>query len=172
MAYAQSNFTNEEVRQNCYQSRQKPTSPDSVYFDTRIKDINLNWKEKDLPQSERTKHVHGLHPYLGKYIPQIVEVFLRKYFVAGQKIFDPFSGSGTTLIQANELGVSSVGCDISEFNVLLARCKAKAYDIDLLKTEINEILLQTENISNPENTQLSLFSKVTTRPLLSVQAGV
>lgn len=28
---------------------------------------------------ERTKHVHRLHPYLGKFIPQLVEVFLRKY---------------------------------------------------------------------------------------------
>lgn len=109
MAYAQLNVTNEEVRQGCYQRQQKPTSPDSVGIDTNISEINLNWKEQDLPQSERTKHVHGLHPYLGKYIPQIVEVFLRKYFVAGQKIFDPFSGSGTTLIQANELGISSVG---------------------------------------------------------------
>ena len=28
---------------------------------------------------ERTKHVHRLHPYLGKFIPQLVEVFLRKH---------------------------------------------------------------------------------------------
>lgn len=26
---------------------------------------------------ERTKHVHRLHPYLGKFIPQLVEVFLK-----------------------------------------------------------------------------------------------
>jgi hypothetical protein len=29
---------------------------------------------------ERTKHVHRLHPYLGKFIPQLAEVFLKKYF--------------------------------------------------------------------------------------------
>ena len=46
---------------------------------------------------ERTKHVHRLHPYLGKFIPQLVEVFLRKYFKGGDTILDPFSGSGTTL---------------------------------------------------------------------------
>jgi len=44
---------------------------------------------------ERTKHVHRLHPYLGKFIPQLVEVFLRKYFKRGDIILDPFSGSGT-----------------------------------------------------------------------------
>ena len=26
-----------------------------------------------LPEYERTKHVHRLHPYLGKFIPQLVE---------------------------------------------------------------------------------------------------
>ena len=50
---------------------------------------------------ERTKHVHRLHPYLGKFIPQLVEVFLRKYFKKGDTILDPFSGSGTALIICN-----------------------------------------------------------------------
>lgn len=55
---------------------------------------------------ERTKHVHRLHPYLGKFIPQLVEVFLRKYFKGGDTILDPFSGSGTTLFNL-ERGLSS-----------------------------------------------------------------
>lgn len=42
---------------------------------------------------ERTKHVHRLHPYLGKFIPQLVEVFLRCYFKKGDSILDPFMGS-------------------------------------------------------------------------------
>ena len=46
-------------------------------------DLELSWSEAELPQVERTKHVHGLHPYLGKYVPQLVEVFLRRYFRAG-----------------------------------------------------------------------------------------
>jgi DNA modification methylase len=48
---------------------------------------------------QRTKHVHRLHPYLGKFIPQLVEVFLRRYFERGDTILDPFSGSGTALIE-------------------------------------------------------------------------
>ena len=28
-------------------------------------------------ERDRTKHVHRLHPYLGKFIPQLVEVFLK-----------------------------------------------------------------------------------------------
>ena len=52
-------------------------------------------------EHERTKHVHRLHPYLGKFIPQLVEVFLKKYFRKGDTILDPFSGSGTTRLWDN-----------------------------------------------------------------------
>ncbi|MEO0204934.1 MAG: hypothetical protein ABIL67_08025 [candidate division WOR-3 bacterium] len=33
----------------------------------------------DVPEHQRTKHVHRLHPYLGKFIPQLVEVFLKRF---------------------------------------------------------------------------------------------
>jgi len=59
-------------------------------------DLELSWSEEDLPQVKRTKHVHSLHPYLGKFIPQLVEVFLQRYFVPGSCVYDPFAGSGTT----------------------------------------------------------------------------
>src|SRR6266508_393491 len=89
-------------------------------------DLELSWSEDELPQIERTKHVHRLHPYLGKFIPQLVEVFLRRYFAAGDCIYDPFVGSGTTLVEANAFGASAVGCDISAFNCLLAGVKTRS----------------------------------------------
>jgi DNA modification methylase len=42
---------------------------------------------------------YRLHPYLGKFIPQLVEWFLRRYFREGDWILDPFMGSGTTLVR-------------------------------------------------------------------------
>ena len=107
------NLTNEEKRVIFYSDETQPTISSSVNPDTPLSSLNLNWREKDLPERERTKHVHRLHPYLGKFIPQLVEIFLRKYFNPGQTVLDPFGGSGTTLVQANELGVNSVAYDIS-----------------------------------------------------------
>lgn len=133
------------------------TVPSLVNQDTDLDSLNLNWAEKDLPEKERTKHVHRLHPYLGKYIPQLVEVFLRKYFVPGQRIYDPFTGSGTTLVQANELGIHSVGVDISEFNVLLTKVKTGVYDIEKLKKEVKNIISRL--FEQTRNTNSSLFSQ-------------
>jgi DNA modification methylase len=89
---------------------------------------------------ERTKHVHRLHPYLGKFIPQLVEVFLRKYFRRGQTILDPFSGSGTALIEANALGLNGVGVELSPFNVLIQEARIRRCDIPDVEREIRDAL--------------------------------
>ncbi|HUV87251.1 MAG TPA: DNA methyltransferase [bacterium] len=105
---------------------------------TDLGELNLNWRECDLPERERTKHVHRLHPYLGKFIPQLVEIFIRKY--EPKLVIDPFCGSGTTLVEGLSLGVDSFGCDISEFNCLLTRVKTTYYELGLLEKEIRDIL--------------------------------
>lgn len=106
--------------------------------ETPLETLNLNWRENDLPEYQRTKHVHRLHPYLGKFIPQLVEIFLRKY--KPTLVYDPFAGSGTTLVEANALGIDSIGTDISIFNVLLSKVKTADYNILLLEKEIYDIL--------------------------------
>lgn len=110
----------------------------SVNSDTRLESLNLNWREGDLPEQIRTKHVHRLHPYMGKFIPQLVEIFLRKY--RPNLVYDPFVGSGTTLVEANVLNIDSIGTDISAFNVMLSKVKTDNYDIILLEKEIQDIL--------------------------------
>jgi hypothetical protein len=90
-------------------------------------DLELSWSEDALPQVERTKHVHSLHPYLGKFIPQLVDVFLHRYFKKGQCLYDPFAGSGTALVEANVFGADAIGCDISAFNCLLCEVKTDHY---------------------------------------------
>ena len=54
-------------------------------FDTFGCDLSLI----EFPEWQRTKHVHRLHPYLGKFIPQLVELFLRRFFRAGRRFSTP-----------------------------------------------------------------------------------
>jgi len=110
----------------------------SVTPETNLSSLNLNWREVDLPEKQRTKHVHRLHPYLGKFIPQLVEIFLRKF--RPEVVYDPFAGSGTTLVEARALGIDSIGCDVSAFNCLLMKVKTDAYDLRKLEGEIRDIL--------------------------------
>jgi DNA methylase len=99
-------------------------------------DLALSWSEDELPQVERTKHVHGLHPYLGKFVPQLVEVLLQRYVVPGGRVLDPFAGSGTTLVQALESGHDVAGVDVAGFNALLMRVKVRRYSLSALERDV------------------------------------
>ena len=132
--------------------------PGEVTPDTPLESLNLNWREEDLPQKERTKHVHGLHPYLGKFIPQLVEIFLRKYFRPGQTVLDPFCGSGTALVQANELGINAIGYDIAAFNVLLCRVKTARYNLTTARKEVLDILEKVRIATQADASQPMLWT--------------
>ncbi len=101
-------------------------------------DLQLSWSEAELPERERTKHVHRLHPYLGKFVPQLVEALLARYVRPGGRVFDPFAGSGTTLIQALESGYDAVGIDVAAFNCLLMRVKTARYDAFRLEKDLRD----------------------------------
>ena len=100
-------------------------------------------------EKERTKHVHRLHPYKGKFIPQLVEYFLdshtddlkqETWFCPGDVVLDPFCGSGTTLVQAAELGIHAIGIDISEFNTLISNTKVACPDLNKLHSAARELI--------------------------------
>ncbi len=113
-------------------------------------DLELSWSERDLPQRERTRHVHGLHPYLGKFVPQLVEILLRRYFRPGQHVLDPFAGSGTTLVQALESGLDTTGIDVAAFNCLLMQVKVAEYNPFALEHDVRDALSQLGEASGDE----------------------
>jgi len=105
-------------------------------------DKDLSWSERELPERERTKHVHRLHPYLGKFVPQLVEALLERYVRPGGRVLDPFAGSGTTLVQALESGYDAVGVDIAAFNALLVSVKTREHDLGVLDADVREVAAQ------------------------------
>jgi len=107
-------------------------------------DLELSWSERDLPERVRTKHVHRLHPYHGKFIPQLVEALLTRYFEPGGHVLDPFAGSGTTLVQALETGLDATGVDIAAFNCLLMNVKTAKYNLFRLEHDLRDALARFE----------------------------
>ena len=130
------------------------------YYESYRKERELNWKKRlgddlnwalsfdNLREKDTTKHIHRLHPYKGKFIPQLVQYFIDDhkdnfkkdvYFKAGDVILDPFVGSGTTLVQAHEMGIHSIGVDVSHFNCMITETKLLDYDMVALEKEIQRI---------------------------------
>ena len=123
---------------------------------------DLNWKLSfsEYKEAETTKHIHRLHSYKGKFIPQLVEYFLdkhtdsfknRSFFNAGDVILDPFCGSGTTLVQASELNLNAIGIDVSQFNAFMSNVKIGRYDINDVRNRADIITQSLKSFQKNNN---------------------
>ena len=88
----------------------------------------------DYPNVDTQHLTHGIHRYSGKFIPQIASRAIKILTKPGELVFDPYCGSGTTLLEAALLGRGAMGLDLNPLAVLIASAKTTRIRIDLLKS--------------------------------------
>ncbi len=79
---------------------------------------------------ETTYLTHNFHPFPAKFIPQIPRILIEQFSEPGDTVFDPFCGSGTTLVESSLLGRNSIGTDINPISILASRVKTTPLDAD------------------------------------------
>ena len=84
-------------------------------------------------KNEKRLGMHSFHRYYGKLIPAIPRAAIREFTVDGNTIFDPFSGSGTTALEARFLNRNFIGLEINHLAVDISKVKTNNYDISLLE---------------------------------------
>lgn len=112
----------------------------SHYFYSDRQPKELTWQailengEAFLPDSNRKDPkyaTHGIHPYKGKFYPQLVKsLFNIANLQPGQRVVDPFCGSGTVLLESFLNGYKSYGFDLNPLAAKIARVKIEILQID------------------------------------------
>lgn len=108
-------------------------------------------------------------PYREGYSTKLVNAFIKELKITGN-VFDPFSGSGTTLLASRTNKLNSFGIDVNPISVLVAKAENEKYsnaDIENLKTEI-ELLKTLSKSSNIFQTSFELADKVFNSEILQI----
>ncbi len=72
--------------------------------------------------TSRQRAAHSLHEvsYRACFKPQLPRFFITRLTAPGERVYDPFMGRGTTLLEAALLGRKASGCDASPLSGVLA----------------------------------------------------
>ena len=119
--------------------------------------------QKNQTRSVNQYLTHWIYPYKGKFHPQMIRALLNIIGLKeGSIVFEPFSGSGTTALEAQLLGINFIGIDISPLCVMQGRVKTESiYVIEEIKELKNEILANIKsNLFQTENNYYSLIDKL------------
>ena len=80
----------------------------------------LDW---DFADAKPAGGVHAIHPYPAKFIPMLPRRLIEELSEPGQVVLDPFSGGGTTAVEAAASGRPFIGIDANPVANLIARVK-------------------------------------------------
>lgn len=98
----------------------------------------------DFRTANTKEYTHCYHTYPAMMIPQVARKLITDYAPDGklELIFDPYMGSGTSLVEASINNVNSIGTDLNPLARLISKAKTTHYDIDVINHIFNEIQLQ------------------------------
>lgn len=83
-----------------------------------------------IKQANPNSYTHGMFKYPCKFIPEIPRWGINAFLPQKQGvIFDPFSGSGTTLLEANINGIDAYGTEIDDIAKLIIKVKTTVLDL-------------------------------------------
>jgi len=105
--------------------------------------INLNISDGDrflFISYDQSTLTHGLHKYPAKFFPELPRWLIKRYSKEGDLIIDPFSGSGTTNLEALLNRRHSIGIDVDPFSRYLSKVKVTPLDPNSLEMAKNELI--------------------------------
>lgn len=92
--------------------------------------------------TSQQRQMHSLHyvvSYRASFKPELPEFCIRRYSKKGDVVLDPFSGRGTTALQANLLGRVAWAFDVNPLAVALTRAKTNPVGLHEVVLRLNDV---------------------------------
>lgn len=127
-----------------------PGKEQIIEVESLPKDIR-NGATYSIKQANPNSYTHGMFKYPCKFIPEIPRWSINTFLPEKRGIiFDPFSGSGTTLLEANVNGINAYGTEIDDIAKLIIKVKTTVLSSTQMESleqkysEIMNIILQDD----------------------------
>lgn len=129
----------------------------AIYSENYVKnELSQDW---DFHGEETQPHLHSLHPYPARFIPQIPRKAIQELSKVGDTVLDPFCGGGTTLLESILLNRNAIGIDNNEVAYLISKAKTTHYseeDLENLKLFVKSIDF---SLYNSEDNKIIIIPK-------------
>ncbi len=106
-----------------------------------------------IEQANPNSFTHGFFKYPCKFIPEIPRWAIKKYLGDEGDVYDPFSGSGTTLLEGILSGHTSFGSEIDEIARLVTKVKTTPLNGEQLE-ELTTIAAGIVSSARRDNTPM------------------
>jgi len=88
--------------------------------------IDNSW---DFRKDNTKEFTHCYHSYPAMMIPQVARKLIDKYGKKAKWLFDPYCGTGTSLVEANIKNINAIGTDLNPLARLIAETKTTQIDL-------------------------------------------
>ncbi len=111
--------------------------------------------------ADTKEYTHCYHIYPAMMIPQIARKLIDDYAPEGgvNLIFDPYVGSGTTLVEASLKGIRSVGTDLNPLARFMSKVKNQHFNIADINASITYVI-ESIMLYSPEKVINTDFSRI------------
>jgi hypothetical protein len=91
--------------------------------------------------TSRQRAAHSLHEvsYRACFKPQLPRFFIERLTIPGQTVYDPFSGRGTTALEAALLGRVPMACDVNPLSRILLEPRLSPPPLAQIASRLDEI---------------------------------
>lgn len=95
---------------------------------------------------------HDLHIYKAKFFPRFVRALLNIYRPVGEGVvLDPFSGSGTALLEASALGYETIGIDVDPISAMISDSKVRPFvaERSVTRNVLRRLIAELSKVRSP-----------------------